>query len=265
MQLAGAGFGNHDCVGKYGAGFAVAPVRIKQVDVEGEDHARLEFAADGRERRLIGLERMKAIPRIFKRGQAVAMDTGLADAKLGVVDDALDLAHAGGDRLAWAEQFHAAPECGDTTVVDSLQFSVGLAEAKGALDVGEIAASLRMDLAGDEVSRLHRPRCRQTKRMRERVAVAGPQKQGTVGLAVDANRSAAETGFVLADGQSAVIADVSEDWTTPVDSKMRGLGGTVYRRAKDDLEDDASFVGDAYPYDYYLYPYEYIPPSYAVW
>jgi uncharacterized membrane protein len=102
-------------------------------------------------------------------------------------------------------------------------------------------------------------------------AAIGAATGGTVGLAVDASRSdtrqqaAIETGFALADGQSAVIADVSEDWATPVDSKMRGLGGTVYRRAKGDVEDDVWFDGDLYPYNYYLYPYEYIPPSYAVW
>ena len=29
---------------------------------------------------------------------------------------------------------------------------------------------------------------------------------------------------------SAVIADVSEDWTTPINERMKRLGGTVYRR-----------------------------------
>jgi hypothetical protein len=75
------------------------------------------------------------------------------------------------------------------------------------------------------------------------------------------DQAASETGFVLGVGQSAVIADVSEDWTSPIDTKMRSLGGTVYRRAKGDLEDDVWF-DDYYIPDSYLYPYEYIPSSY---
>ena len=44
---------------------------------------------------------------------------------------------------------------------------------------------------------------------------------------------------------------------------MRELGGTVYRRAKADLENDAWF--DEYYPDRYLYPYEYYPNRYASW
>lgn len=98
-------------------------------------------------------------------------------------------------------------------------------------------------------------------------ASVGAATGGLVGLAVDADRAdtrdqaSIETRFILNDGQSAVIADVSEDWTTPIDTQMRKLGGVVYRRAKSDLEDDAWFDRNLYPYDY-LYPYEYIPPAY---
>ena len=76
--------------------------------------------------------------------------------------------------------------------------------------------------------------------------------------------AADETGFVLGVGQSAVIADVSEDWTTPIDTSIRKLGGKVYRRPRSDIRDD-SWYSPAYPYGYYLYPYEYIPSSYPVW
>ena len=48
-----------------------------------------------------------------------------------------------------------------------------------------------------------------------------------------------ETAFVLARGQSAVIADVSENSTSPIDARMSDLGGVVYRRAKSDLEDES--------------------------
>jgi uncharacterized membrane protein len=95
-------------------------------------------------------------------------------------------------------------------------------------------------------------------------AAIGAAAGGAVGVTADLIRAdtrdqaAGETRFVLGAGQSAVIADVSEDWTSPIDTRMRSLGGTVYRRAKSDMEDDVWF-------DDYLYPYEYIPSSYPSW
>ena len=98
----------------------------------------------------------------------------------------------------------------------------------------------------------------------------GAATGGVTGLVADASRAdtrqqaAIETKFVLGKGQSAVIADVSEDWTAPIDDRMLSLGGTVYRRPKSAIDDDVWYDSDYYPYDYYLYPYEYVPPAYAV-
>src|SRR5229473_1202149 len=98
-------------------------------------------------------------------------------------------------------------------------------------------------------------------------ALAGPAG-AAIGAVADLNRadtrdeSRYETGWVLGAGQSAVIADVSEDTTFAVDERMRRLGGSVHRRAYGDVRDDKWF--DDYPYDYYLYPYEYVPP-YSPW
>jgi uncharacterized membrane protein len=98
-------------------------------------------------------------------------------------------------------------------------------------------------------------------------AAAGAATGGMVGVIADVFRAdtrdqaTAETGLVLGVGQSAVIADVSEDWTSPIDTRMRDLGGIVYRRAWSTVRDDPWF-NDYYPPSYYLYPYEYIPPSY---
>lgn len=39
----------------------------------------------------------------------------------------------------------------------------------------------------------------------------------------------------LSPGRSAVVAQVEEDWTTPVDVRMESLGGTVLRRALSDV------------------------------
>jgi uncharacterized membrane protein len=44
----------------------------------------------------------------------------------------------------------------------------------------------------------------------------------------------------LSPGKVALVADVDEDWTTPVDSRMEKLGGTVYRRAISDVRDTAN-------------------------
>jgi uncharacterized membrane protein len=106
-------------------------------------------------------------------------------------------------------------------------------------------------------------------------ALAGPAGMAigaaggaVIGGAVDLDRSdtrqeaAVETGFILGRGQSAVIADVSEDWTSEIDTRMKRLGGVVHRRSKSSLQDDAAVDNGFYPYDTYLYPYEYIPSRY---
>ena len=109
-------------------------------------------------------------------------------------------------------------------------------------------------------------------------AAIGAASGGTVGAVTDVARadtrdqSRYETAWVVGAGQSAVIADVSEDSTVPLDKRMRSLGGTVHRRAWSAVRDDKWFDdrglypydGSLYPYDYYLYPYEYIPP-YSPW
>jgi len=99
-------------------------------------------------------------------------------------------------------------------------------------------------------------------------AAIGAGAGGVVGLTTDMVRADTrdqatdETAFVLDAGQSAVIADVSEDFTLPVESRMRELGGIVRRRAWSTLQDD-SWFGEYIPSSY-LYPYEYIPPAYEL-
>ena len=103
-------------------------------------------------------------------------------------------------------------------------------------------------------------------------AAIGAATGGAVGMTTDLIRAdnreqaAMETQFVLGSGQSAVIADVSEDSTLAINARMQNLGGTVYRRDWSTVRDDTWFDDSyLYPYDYYLYPYEYIPPAYAVY
>ena len=94
----------------------------------------------------------------------------------------------------------------------------------------------------------------------------GAAAGGAVGLTADAvkatehDEAVYESGFVLPRGQSALLAEVSEDWATPIDTAMKNLGGVVYRRPKGDLRSDAFFGDDGY--GYYMYPYDYDPYYY---
>jgi uncharacterized membrane protein len=74
-------------------------------------------------------------------------------------------------------------------------------------------------------------------------------------------QAAYETSFALRNGEYALIADVTEDWTTPIDTEMHRFDGRVYRRPRSEVRDDAA----SYPYawDGYLYPYEYRPTVYV--
>jgi uncharacterized membrane protein len=100
-------------------------------------------------------------------------------------------------------------------------------------------------------------------------AAIGAATGAVVGGAVDVARSdtrqqeGVETGFILGRGQSAVIADVSEDRTSDIDTRLQSLGGTVHRRSQSSVEDDSRHDDGFYPYDDYLYPYEFVPGGYA--
>jgi len=89
----------------------------------------------------------------------------------------------------------------------------------------------------------------------------GAAAGGMVGLTADAvkadehDQAAFEAGFVLPVGKSALISEVSEDWTTPVDTMAKRLGGTVYRRSKGAIRNDQWDIN----YGDYLYPYDYQP------
>jgi len=47
-----------------------------------------------------------------------------------------------------------------------------------------------------------------------------------------------DVSAVLTSGKCAVVADVSEEWVTPVDFRMEALGGVVFRSLKTTVEDD---------------------------
>jgi len=94
-------------------------------------------------------------------------------------------------------------------------------------------------------------------------AAAGGVVGGVTDLARADTRSQAmaETRLLLGRGQSAVIADITEESISPVDSRMRELKGAVFRRAKSDVREDSAWFNDSYPF----YPYEYVPARDALY
>ncbi len=72
--------------------------------------------------------------------------------------------------------------------------------------------------------------------------------------------AADEAFFTLKHGQSAIVAEVTEDWTSILDTAMKPLGGTIYRR-ENNAQTNAAF-GNRY-YSGYLYPYFYEPIYYS--
>lgn len=63
------------------------------------------------------------------------------------------------------------------------------------------------------------------------------------GAAVDLGNARISEDFiddvtkVLLPNRVALIAEIEEDWTTPVDARMEAIGGNVFRRALSDVED----------------------------
>ncbi|MBV8432699.1 MAG: hypothetical protein JO029_00290 [Candidatus Eremiobacteraeota bacterium] len=92
-------------------------------------------------------------------------------------------------------------------------------------------------------------------------AAAGTAIGGMAGLTGDLvkaderEQALHETRFVLPRGKSAVIAEVSEEWTMPVDALAKRLGGIVHRRSKDAVRNDEWDLD----YATYLYPEDYAP------
>jgi uncharacterized membrane protein len=62
------------------------------------------------------------------------------------------------------------------------------------------------------------------------------------GAAVDLNNARIGDDFIddvtksLTANKFALVAEIEEDWTTPVDTRMEAIGGTVFRRALTDVK-----------------------------
>jgi uncharacterized membrane protein len=73
--------------------------------------------------------------------------------------------------------------------------------------------------------------------------VVGTAAGMAAGGAVDLNNAGVGYDFiddvakVLLPNRVAVVAEVEEEWTTPVDTRMEAIGGTVFRRALSEVKD----------------------------
>lgn len=92
-------------------------------------------------------------------------------------------------------------------------------------------------------------------------ALAGAAVGATADAVTETRRenAAYESFFTLKHGQSAMVAEVSENLLSVLDDAMKPLGGTIYRR----LNNAATNAAFGANYDNgYLYPY-YYEPMYA--
>jgi len=64
----------------------------------------------------------------------------------------------------------------------------------------------------------------------------------TGGATVDITKAAVGDDFIadvskaVTPGKVALVAEIEEDWTTPVDTRMEKIGGTVFRRSLSDVK-----------------------------
>jgi len=73
---------------------------------------------------------------------------------------------------------------------------------------------------------------------------AGASLGGLTGFLFDLDQSGIDATFLddvsktLTPGKAAVVAEVEESWTTPVDTRLHKLGGIVFRRLRSEVVED---------------------------
>jgi uncharacterized membrane protein len=109
----------------------------------------------------------------------------------------------------------------------------GSVSVKDEVDEGPIGTALGM-LTGALVGLLAGPEG----------AIVGAAMGSKMGATADLINLGVGTDFVgevsdqLEPGKVAVVAEIQENWTTPVDTRMEELGGIVIRRNRVDVEDE---------------------------
>jgi uncharacterized membrane protein len=72
----------------------------------------------------------------------------------------------------------------------------------------------------------------------------GASLGGLAGLLFDANKSGVDVTFLdhvsnsLTGGKVAVVAEIDESWTAPVDARLHKLGGVLFRRLRGEVVED---------------------------
>lgn len=72
--------------------------------------------------------------------------------------------------------------------------------------------------------------------------VVGAASGATLGAASDLNNARVSDDFIedvnkqLQPNRAALVAEIEEDWTTPVDSRMEAIGGVVFRRSLSEIK-----------------------------
>ena len=113
------------------------------------------------------------------------------------------------------------------------QDASGKVSMKQAADQGPVGTALGM-LAGGMVGLLAGPAG----------LALGASVGGLGGLISDLDKSGIDVQFVddvskaLSPGKSAVLADVEETWTAPVDTRVGKFGGIVFRRLRSEVVED---------------------------
>jgi len=125
---------------------------------------------------------------------------------------------------------------GDITLYATAVLSkdiTGTVNTRQAADEGPVGSAVGL-LTGSMVGLLGGP-----------VGMAvGASIGGLSGLMFDLDKSGIDIQFVedvskaLSPGRSAVLADVEESWTAPVDARLEKLGGMVFRRLRSEVVED---------------------------
>lgn len=111
--------------------------------------------------------------------------------------------------------------------------TAGKIELKQAADAGPVGTAVGL-LTGSLIGILGGP-----------VGMAvGASLGGLAGLVFDTNKSGVDVTFVddvsktLTAGKVAVLAEIEESWTAPVDTRLHKLGGIVFRRLRGEVVGD---------------------------
>jgi len=111
--------------------------------------------------------------------------------------------------------------------------STGKIELKQAADAGPVGTAVGL-LTGSLMGLLGGPAG----------MALGASLGGLAGLVFDANKSGVDLTFLddvsntLTAGKVAVLAEIDEGWTAPVDARLNKLGGVLFRRLRGEVVED---------------------------